>query len=144
MREIGARVRAILRRCPVRERPIGRVGEQGVVAFGPFEFQVHARRLRRHGRDLPLTSTHFEILRVLVEHPRQLISRDRLARLACHGQPDDFVRGLDVQMSRLRRLLSIKGAQGHYIQTVRGMGYLFEPSGTEGAMRIVVRLWDES
>ena len=62
-------------------------------------------------------------------HPRQRVSRDKLAQLAGGREFEPFDRSLDVQISRLRKMIEPDPAQPRYIQTVWGVGYVFVPDG---------------
>ena len=126
-RELLARINAVLRRRPVMEAPGAPSMEAMTVNFGPFEFDLALRRLSRGGEALPLTTGEFSMLKALVRHPRQPLTRDKLAQLARGREFEPFDRSLDVQISRLRKLLETDPAQPRYIQTVWGVGYVFVP-----------------
>jgi two-component system phosphate regulon response regulator OmpR len=128
-RELLARIHAVLRRKPGAEAPgaPSMAGEK--VGFGPFEFDLALRRLTRDGHEVDLTTGEFSMLKVLARHPRQPLSRDKLARLARGRDFEPFDRSLDVQVSRLRKLLESDPARPRYIQTVWGLGYVFVPDG---------------
>jgi two-component system phosphate regulon response regulator OmpR len=99
------------------------------VSFGPFEFDLGLRRLSKDGQTLALTTGEFSMLKALVRHPRQPLSRDKLALLARGREFEPFDRSLDVQVSRLRKMIETDPAQPRYIQTVWGIGYVFVPDG---------------
>jgi two-component system phosphate regulon response regulator OmpR len=126
-RELLARINAVLRRRPAMEAPGAPSKEPLTVTFGPFEFDLALRRLSKGGEPLPLTTGEFSMLKALVRHPRQPLSRDKLAQLARGREFEPFDRSLDVQISRLRKLLETDPAQPRYIQTVWGVGYVFVP-----------------
>jgi two-component system, OmpR family, phosphate regulon response regulator OmpR len=67
------------------------------------------------------------MLRVFAEHPRSPMSRDKLAELARGRELDSFDRSIDVQISRVRKLIEPDSTQPKYIQTVWGVGYVFIP-----------------
>jgi len=67
----------------------------------------------------------YSMLKALVRHPRQPLSRDKLAQLARGREFEPFDRSLDVQISRLRKMIEPDPAQPRYIQTVFGVGYRF-------------------
>ena len=71
-----------------------------------------------------------QMLKTLVRHPRQPLSREKLAQLARGREFEPFDRSLDVQVSRLRKLIEVDAAVPRYIQTVWGVGYVFVPDGT--------------
>ncbi|MFC7460805.1 two-component system response regulator OmpR [Hydrogenophaga defluvii] len=126
-RELLARIHAVLRRRPPPEVPGAPSLEQQVVKFGPFEFDLGQRTLRKSGEDVPLTTGEFAMLKALVRHPRQPLSREKLAQLARGREFEPFDRSLDVQMSRLRKLIETDAAAPRYLQTVWGVGYVFVP-----------------
>ncbi len=126
-RELLARIQAVLRRRPSLEAPGAPAREAMTVTFGAFEFDLAARRLSKDGQPLPLTTGEFSMLKALVRHPGQPLSRDRLAQLARGRDFEPFDRSLDVQISRLRKMIEADAAQPRYIQTVWGVGYVFVP-----------------
>jgi two-component system phosphate regulon response regulator OmpR len=128
-RELLARIHAVLRRRPTQEAPGAPSREPSSVTFGPFEFDLAARRLSRSGEPVPLTTGEFSMLKALVRHPRQPMSRDKLAQLARGRDFEPYDRSLDVQVSRLRKLIEPDPTQPRYIQTVWGVGYVFVPDG---------------
>lgn len=128
-RELLARMHAVLRRRPPLEAPGAPSSEDETVAFGPFNFDLGARKLRKGGDELPLTTGEFAMLKALVRHPRQPLSREKLAQLARGRDFEPFDRSLDVQVSRLRKLIEEDATVPRYIQTVWGVGYVFIPDG---------------
>ena len=129
-RELLARIHAVLRRRPAPEAPGAPSKEPQVVSFGPFEFDLSLRRLSKNGEQISLTTGEFSMLKALVRHPRQPLSREKLAQLARGREFEPFDRSLDVQVSRLRKLIEQDAASPRYIQTVWGVGYVFVPDGT--------------
>jgi two-component system phosphate regulon response regulator OmpR len=119
-RELLARIHAVLRRRPQVEAPGAPALDAQTVTFGPFVFDLALRRLTKDGEQIALTTGEFSMLKALVRHPRQPLSRDKLAQLA---------RSLDVQISRLRKMIEPDPTQPRYIQTVWGVGYVFVPDG---------------
>lgn len=126
-RELLARIHAVLRRRPSPEVPGAPSGDQETVRFGPFELDLGARSLRKDGQDLALTTGEFAMLKALVRHPRQPLSRERLAQLARGRDFEPFDRSLDVQVSRLRKIIETDPSAPRYLQTVWGVGYVFVP-----------------
>ncbi|MGY8904569.1 MAG: osmolarity response regulator transcription factor OmpR [Burkholderiales bacterium] len=129
-RELLARVHAVLRRRPPFEAPGAPSSDNEVVKFGLFSFDLGARTLQKNGEDLPLTTGEFAMLKALVRHPRQPLSREKLAQLARGRDFEPFDRSLDVQISRLRKMIEADAATPRHIQTVWGVGYMFVPDGT--------------
>lgn len=128
-RELLARIHAVLRRRPVQEVPGAPGHDQEVITFGDFVFDLGARSLQKSGQDIALTTGEFAMLKVLARHPRQPLSRDKLAQLARGREFEPFDRSLDVQVSRLRKLIEADPAHPKIIQTVWGVGYVFVPDG---------------
>ena len=89
-----------------------------------------ARTLERDGSPVPLTSGEFAVLKVFARHPRVPLSREKLMQLARGREFEPFDRSLDVQISRLRKMIEADPASPRYIQTVWGVGYVFVPDGT--------------
>jgi len=95
--------------------------------LGPFTFDMGARTLFKGDEELALTTGEFAMLKALVRHPRQPLSREKLAQLARGRDFEPFDRSLDVQVSRLRKLVEEDASAPRYIQTVWGVGYVFIP-----------------
>jgi two-component system phosphate regulon response regulator OmpR len=128
-RELLARIHAVLRRRPTQEAPGAPSNEHVVIQFGDFVFDLGARSLKKADKEIALTTGEFAMLKVLVRHPRQPMSRDKLAQLARGREFEPFDRSLDVQVSRLRKLIETDPANPKIIQTVWGVGYVFVPDG---------------
>ncbi len=77
----------------------------------------------REDEPMPLTSGEFAVLKALVSHPREPLSRDKLMNLARGREYSAMERSIDVQISRLRRMVEEDPAHPRYIQTVWGLGY---------------------
>jgi two-component system phosphate regulon response regulator OmpR len=87
------------------------------------------RTLTREGSPVPLTTGEFALLKALASHPREPMSRDKLMDLARGREHESYDRSIDVQVSRLRRLLGEDPQNPRFIQTVWGFGYVFIPDG---------------
>jgi two-component system, OmpR family, phosphate regulon response regulator OmpR len=127
-RELLARVVAVLRRRAPAGPP-GAPAEGGVFQFGEFSFNLATRTLTRGGKPVQLTTGEFSVLKVLVQHPRQPLSRDKLMELARGREYEVFDRSIDVQISRLRKIVEEDPSHPKHIQTVWGFGYVFVPEG---------------
>jgi two-component system, OmpR family, phosphate regulon response regulator OmpR len=122
-RELVARINAVLRRSPRITAAFSEVSDLPV-HFGPFRLDCVERCLYRDNCKIALTSNEFALLNALAQHIGKPLSRERLAFLINgrnHGYDD---RSLDVQVSRLRRLLENEPSNPCYLQTVRGLGYM--------------------
>ncbi|MFM8576292.1 MAG: two-component system response regulator OmpR [Limnohabitans sp.] len=128
-RELLARIHAVLRRRPAQEVPGAPGHDQEVIAFGDIVFDLGARSLKKADQDIALTTGECAMLKVLARHPRQPLSRDKLAQLARGREFEPFDRSLDVQVSRLRKLIEADPAHPKIIQTVWGVGFVFVPVG---------------
>lgn len=129
-RELLARVHAILKRVPAPTLPSAPgplPGGSSLVQFGPFEFNLANRTLTRESIPINLTSGEYALLRVLVSHPRTPLSREKLMDMARGREHEVFDRTIDVQISRLRRLIEKDSDNPSYIKTVWGVGYVFVP-----------------
>ena len=127
-RELVARINAVLRRqSPLAVTPGAPDDSRKPVRFGTFEINLGTRTLTRNGKQMGLTTGEFAMLKTLVTHPCVPVSRDRLMELARGREYGVFDRSIDVQVSRLRRLLEEDPAHPRYIQTVWGVGYVFVP-----------------
>ena len=89
------------------------------------------REMFREDEPMPLTSGEFAVLKALVSHPREPLSRDKLMNLARGREYSAMERSIDVQISRLRRMVEEDPAHPRYIQTVWGLGYVFVPDGSK-------------
>jgi two-component system phosphate regulon response regulator OmpR len=127
-RELVARINAVLRRKGLQ--PVGAPdSEQKSVVFGDCELNLATRVLTKTGTQISLTTGEFALLKVLVTHPSEPLSRNRLMDLARGRDHDPFDRAIDVQISRLRKLVEPDHANPRFIQTVWGHGYVFVPDG---------------
>ena len=126
-RELVARIGAVLRRVTDAGPPASPASENETVNFGPYALNLATRSMTKDGANMALTSGEFSVLKVLVKHPRKPLSRDKLMELARGREYDVFDRAIDVQISRLRKLLEADPATPRYIQTVWGFGYVFVP-----------------
>ncbi len=127
-RELLARAKAVLRRKSV-EAPGAPSQEEQVVTFGEYSLNLATREMFNGDQPLTLTSGEFAVLKSLVTHPREPLSRDKLMNLARGRDYSALERSIDVQVSRLRRMLEVDPANPRYIQTVWGLGYVFVPDG---------------
>jgi DNA-binding response OmpR family regulator len=127
-RELVARINAVLRRYG-ETTALGAPTAEGVIAFGAYALDLSTRSLKRGEETLGLTTGEFSLLKVLVTHPRQPLAREKLMMLARGRDHEVFDRAIDVQISRLRKLIETDPGSPRYIQTVWGFGYVFVPDG---------------
>ena len=126
-RELLARIKAVLR----RQVPGAPTAADESVTFGEYELSLATRELKK-GEDVHmLTTGEFAVLKALVQHAREPLTRDKLMNLARGREWDALERSIDVQISRLRRLIEPDPSKPRYIQTVWGVGYVFVPDGNK-------------
>jgi two-component system phosphate regulon response regulator OmpR len=128
-RELLARINAILRRRSTDEHPGAPSQENESIHFGPYVLSLSTRTLLRGDDVIPITTGEFSVLKVFARHPRIPLSRDKLMELARGRDYRAYDRSLDVQISRLRKMLEHNPSKPAYIQTVWGLGYVFVPDG---------------
>lgn len=130
LRELLARVRSVLRRT----RSSGPDAASTSSASAGFTFDRYVLDVRTHtlcDRDaarIELTSGEFSLLRVLVEHPNLVLTRDQLMTHVHGREAGPFDRAIDVQIGRLRRKIEADPTDPQLIKSVRGTGYLFTPT----------------
>ena len=127
-RELTARIEAVLRRRS--SIPAGTPLADGAqVIFGDNQLDLAARTLVRNGATQVITSGEFSLLAAVVQHPHRPLSRERLIELARGPESDTDSRSMDVQVSRVRKLIEQDPSRPRYLQTVWGYGYVFVPDG---------------
>jgi two-component system, OmpR family, response regulator len=126
-RELLARIKAVLRR--VNSLPPQRADRRaGSVRFDRWVLSLSRRELQSDdGVGIPLSTAEFRLLKVLVDHPGMVLSRDQLLDLTVGREADPFDRSIDNQISRLRRKVELDPKTPMIIQTHRGGGYSFMP-----------------
>jgi two-component system OmpR family response regulator len=121
-RELLARIKSILRRA--RSAP-AEPGEARRFQFAGWTLDVDARQLvASDGVLVPLGASDYRLLRVFLDHPQRVLSRDQLLDLTQGREAAPFDRSIDVQVSRLRRRLRDDPRESVMIKTVRNEGYL--------------------
>ena len=94
--------------------------------FGDFELDAAAYELRRKGRRLRLARQPMDLLLLLVEHPRALVSREEIAkRLWKPGVFIDMDAGIHTAILRIRQVLRDSAESPRFVETVPGKGYRF-------------------
>lgn len=128
-RELLARIRAVLRRPALQTGTTTTTRRR----FGPFTLDIDRHVLMRESKEVALTAGEFTLLRVLTEHPNQVLSRDRLIDLLKGYDRSPFDRSIDVRVTRLRRKIEDDPTTPHYLRTIWGEGYMFTPAGTSAS-----------
>jgi len=120
-RELVARIRSVLRRAH-RSAP---EGEDEVFTFEGWTLDPLKRRLiDAEGASVAISSAEFRLLMAFLEHPRQVLDRDRLLDMVQGREAHLFDRAVDNQVSRLRRKIEVDSRNPQLIQTVWGGGYM--------------------
>ena len=121
LREVLARVRSVLRRVAPRDS----APPQARVPVGKCMLDLRSHQLSDGGQEVSLTAMEFDLLKALVEHPNQVLSRDQLLSLTRNRDWEPFDRSVDILIARLRRKLEEDPERPSAIRTVRGTGYMF-------------------
>ena len=123
-RELLARIKSILRRA--KSLPLQQTDtDVSVYRFGDWNLDVVTRNITAHdGLVVPLSGAEFRLLRVFLDHPQVVLSRDQLLELVSGRESIPFDRSVDVLIGRLRKRLNDAGKEPALIKTVRGLGYV--------------------
>lgn len=128
LREVLARIRTVLRRSSLLKEtadPPANLPSKTCISFDGMTANFDRYSLTgRDGLPCELTSQDFKLLRVFLEHPQRVMSRDQLMDLVSDGRAESFDRAIDNQIARLRRKIERDPAQPQIIKTVRGAGYV--------------------
>ena len=128
LRELLARVRAVMRRVGEGERAPAMMGRE--VRFGRCRLNLDSRKLfAADGEEIAITAMEFDLLRVFAQNPGRVLSRDQILDLAHNVEMAPFDRSVDSRIVRLRRKVEIDPARPEVLKTVRGAGYVFTPTG---------------
>jgi two-component system OmpR family response regulator len=125
LRELLARIRAVLRRREAGNAAAARDAERGRCRFGGWLLDRRTRRLTNSAGELvSLTKGEYSLLIAFIDAPQRPLSREHLLQ-ATRIHEDVFDRSIDVQVLRLRRKLESDPSTPSIIQTERGVGYVF-------------------
>ncbi len=128
MRELLARIRAVLRRMEPAPPAALAAAERTRWHFDRWVLDTAARRLvDADGREVMLTGGEFDLLCVFVKHAGRVLSRDFLLELTRNREAAPFDRTIDVQIGRLRKKLEADPEVPTLIKSVRGAGYILVP-----------------
>lgn len=124
LKELLARIGALLRRRRVR----GETAEtRNVKKVGPVEIDLQARRASANGRPLELTTREFDLLLFFVSHPDRVFSREQLMESVWGSRYFGTARTVDNFVARLRAHIDDDADAPRHLETVRGVGYRFNP-----------------
>jgi two-component system response regulator MprA len=119
--ELLARLRALLRRQSVS------TSDGNVLRFEDLTLNPHTREVDRAGRTVDLTKIEFDLLELMMQNPRQVLTREQILDLVWGYNFDSGTNSLAVYVGYLRRKLE-EGGEGRLIQTIRGVGYALRAS----------------
>ncbi len=135
LRELAARVRALLRRSEQVATAAGEGGVPATVDLGSVQVDLAGHRLLRDGQQLPIKPKAFELLAFLLRHPGQVFTRDQLLEQVWGYDYAGETRTVDVHVHWLRSQIEDDPGRPAYLHTVRGVGYVFRrpPAGATPA-----------
>ena len=142
MRELLARVRAVLRRVEATAAaapaaaPIDTAAATRRVAFGACQLDLDERRLLgADGADIEISAAEFDLLALFARHPNRPLNRDQIMEQAHNRGWDVFDRSIDLRIMRLRRKIERNPDKPELLKTVRNVGYVFVPAGVDAGPR---------
>jgi two-component system, OmpR family, response regulator len=125
-RELLARIKAVIRRTRMLPPNLRVTESVEMLSFGRWRLDTTARHLLdEEGTIVPLSGAEFRLLRVFLDHPQRVLSRDQLLNLTQGRDAELFDRSIDLLVSRLRTRLEDNAKEQSYIKTVRSEGYVF-------------------
>ncbi|WAK00267.1 response regulator [Methylobacter sp. YRD-M1] len=123
-RELLAHIKSVLRRAHVLPEKYAAENAQ-FIYFAGWKLDTVARHLvAEDGLVVALSGAEYRLLKIFIEHPNRVLSRDQLLDLTQRSDADPFDRSIDVQVSRLRQRLRDDAKEPAIIKTVRGEGYV--------------------
>jgi len=126
--ELAARVRAVLKRSSA---PVMAAREDNL-GFGNLVLHAKRRKVRVADRAVPLTATELRVLETLLQRQGEVLSRAELTEVAVGRPLEPYDRSIDTLVSKLRRKLTMAGAEGAEIRSLRGHGYVLDVLRAEG------------
>jgi two-component system phosphate regulon response regulator OmpR len=146
-RELLARLKSLLRRTqmPVASAPDELAQNASVSASAPpTETRVETARMRigrclldtvrrtmctLDGSDVPITNTEYDLIKVFVDNPNRVMTREELLDITSDRELGPFDRSIDIRITRIRKKVEDDAAHPTAIRTARGRGYVFTPDG---------------
>ncbi|TFI58090.1 response regulator [Sphingomonas parva] len=127
LRELLARIRAVLRRLETAEVAPATMGSE--VRFGRCILDLETGKLRTEdGADVPITAMEHDLLAIFARNPNKVLSRHEIMAMAHHKEMGAFDRSVDLRIVRLRRKIEADPRLPRVLKTVRGGGYVFAPA----------------
>jgi two-component system phosphate regulon response regulator OmpR len=133
LRELLARLKSVMRRVQARadavpQAPAAKPDASARVPIGRCFLDTRSHQLfDRDGAEVAITTMEFDLLKAFVDHPNQVLSRDRLLTLTRNREWEPFDRSIDIRIARVRRKVEEDPENPKSIRTVRGAGYMYVP-----------------
>ena len=129
-RELLARLKSVMRRLQSREAQPGQptAAPQRVMVGRCFLDMASHQLVDVKGQEVPMTSMEYDLLKVFVEHPNKVLTRDQILNLTRNREWEPFDRSIDIRIARLRRKVEPDPGEPKAIRTIRGAGYMFVPA----------------
>jgi len=128
-RELLARIRSVLRRSSTTSTSLKKEKTVKSFDFGPFHLNLANHKLSKNEQEIPLSTGEFTLLRVFLEHPDRVLSRDKIIQLTKGYERSTMDRSIDICVGRLRKKIEKDPSNSVYLRTIWGAGYLFSPEG---------------
>ncbi len=119
-RELLARIRSVLRRSRLTERP----ATDAVLSYAQITLDPSRRQVMCGDEVIELTSAEFNVLHQFMQHPGEILSKSKLTEIVLHRPLTPYDRAIDVHVSRVRQKVGAFLGDKEFIKTVRGEGYL--------------------
>lgn len=126
LRELVSRIKAVMRR---RVSSSESATERTCFRFGKTWLDLEAAKLiTEEGSEVPLTAMEFNLLKLFAQNAGRVLNRDQILEGAHDRSWDPFDRSIDIRISRIRKKIEVNPTKPEVIRTVRGVGYIYDPS----------------
>ncbi|HET9665021.1 MAG TPA: response regulator [Burkholderiales bacterium] len=130
-RELLARLKSVMRRMQAKAGAPDSEKAAPRVPIGRCQLDLASHQLfDGEGREVPITTMEYDLLKTFVEHPNKVLTRDQILTLTHNREWEPFDRSIDIRIARLRRKVEADPDKPQVIRTVRGAGYMFVPGRT--------------
>lgn len=126
-RELLARIRSVLRRTTAPTS--SPENSQESLKFGPYLLNLASHKLTKKEKEIPLSTGEFTLLRLFLENPDRVLTRDKIIQLTKGYERSSMDRSIDICVGRLRKKIEDDPTNSIYLRTIWGAGYLFSPEG---------------
>ncbi len=127
-RELLARIRSVLRRNPLSSNTSEENSAKNYT-FGRYHLNIANHKLTKEKLEIPLSTGEYTLLRLFLEHPDRVLSRDKIIQLTKGYERSSMDRSIDICVGRLRKKIEDDPSNSVYLRTIWGAGYLFSPEG---------------